>query len=154
MRKLYSILSSNSTKNTDHIKHGFSDCTTINTRVCVRDSTGDFQAGMQDASHAKHDAWIIFIDPGGIRQKNSVNMTNQILIISYHAPSKKRSAYLVPSHSRCKSFTSRLLLSFNQHHQIHIQFSSLSKSSSSTSNSKYRSFVITDSTSVEVSIPS
>jgi hypothetical protein len=85
MRKLDSILSTNSTKNTDHIKHWFSDCTTINTRVCVRDPTGDFQTGMQDASHTEHDTWIIFVDPSRIGEQNSINVPNQILFISYHA---------------------------------------------------------------------
>jgi head-tail adaptor len=46
MRKFDTVLPTNSTKYSDHIKHRFGDCTTIHTRVRIRDPTRNLQTGM------------------------------------------------------------------------------------------------------------
>jgi hypothetical protein len=46
MRKFDTVLPTDSTKYSDHIKHRFGDCTTINTGVRIRDPTRDFKTGM------------------------------------------------------------------------------------------------------------
>ena len=82
MRKFDTILPTDGAEYTDHIEHRFRDRTTIDTRVSIRDSTGDFQTGMENTSHSKDDTWIIFVNPSRVGQKHNINMADQVLLIS------------------------------------------------------------------------
>jgi len=61
--------------------------------------------------------------------------------------------YLVSPDCWSKAFTARLLLSFDEHHQVDIEFPSLSKGGGRTSYSQNRTLIVRNTSSVEVAIP-
>lgn len=63
VRQLYSRATADCTEHSDDIKHWLCDSSTVHSTMSIGDPARDFQRGMKDPSHPKHDAWVVLVDP-------------------------------------------------------------------------------------------
>jgi len=61
--------------------------------------------------------------------------------------------YLVSPDCWGKAFTARLFLPFDEHNQVNVEFSPLSKGGGRTSYSQNGAFIVRNTSSVEVAVP-
>jgi hypothetical protein len=76
----------NGIQDLDHIEHWFRDRSSIDTRMRIVALGRDAQVGVDDTPHAEHHTRVFLVDPGRVREQDSVDVSDRLLYISLDAP--------------------------------------------------------------------